>query len=66
MRLDPLGQNTAEDIAPAIVGRRGDPGLGGRGGKFVRSPCPPTTVASRLAPAWRSNASATVTRSGAA
>ena len=33
MRLDPLGQNAAEDVAPGVVGRDGDAGLARRGGE---------------------------------
>ena len=34
MGIDPLGQDAAEDVAPGIVGRNGDAGLGRRGGEF--------------------------------
>ena len=49
MRIDALGQNTAEDVAPAIVGGdRRCPAFVAAAASAALSPLPPATVAEQI------------------
>ena len=67
MRLDLFRHHPAENVAPRYRRRQpARPRESPRQPSASRSPSPAFSVASRSIPAWRSNASATVSRSGSA